>query len=217
MGAARITLFIDVVSPFAYEAYYILRNNAAFRDVKKTYVPMLLGGLMKMTGNTPPVQVKNKDAWMIKDRNLWASTFNIPMQAAQPPSFPPNTLGVMRTLSTIQDETALAKLLDRLTHDFWVDHAQIGQPEVYTAILTEILGPKEAEKALSEAQTQGKEALIKNTDQAYAAGAFGTPWMVCTNAKGETEGFFGVDHLGCVLRFLDLPKSDGTDGWKSLL
>lgn len=41
-----ITLYLDTVSPFAYEAYYILRHDAAFEDCQVTFVPIFLGGLM---------------------------------------------------------------------------------------------------------------------------------------------------------------------------
>ena len=70
---------------------------------------------------------------------------------------------------------------------------------------------------LAEASTPAvKQALIQNTDRAFADGAFGLPWMVCTNASGETEGFFGVDHLGQVVQFLGLDKGTGP-GWRALL
>jgi hypothetical protein len=73
---------------------------------------------------------------------------------------------------------------------------------------------------LTASTTQGKSLLVANTDQAFADGAFGLPWMMCTNAAGETEGFFGVDHLGQVAEFLGLRK-DGDEvkgkGWRALL
>lgn len=69
--------------------------------------------------------------------------------------------------------------------------------------------------------TAGKALLLKLTDAAFDAGAFGLPWMVCTNPKtGATEGFWGVDHLGQVAQFLGLPvpKTAGDKaGWKALL
>lgn len=75
---------------------------------------------------------------------------------------------------------------------------------------------------LTTSTTQGKPLLLANTDQAFAAGAFGLPWMTCTNAAGETEGFFGVDHLGQVVQFLGLRGDDGEgkgtgSGWRALL
>ena len=63
---------------------------------------------------------------------------------------------------------------------------------------------------------EGKEVLAKNTDMAFADGAFGLPWLVATNSKGETEGFWGVDHLGQVADYLGLEKPK-RGGWKALL
>jgi hypothetical protein len=40
--------------------------------------------------------------------------------------------------------------------------------------------------------------------------------MVCTNTKGEKEGFWGVDHFGQVLQFLGLRKEEGSP-WRALL
>ena len=69
---------------------------------------------------------------------------------------------------------------------------------------------------MAEASTSGKTALKDNTDRAFEDGAFGLPWMVATNGAGQTEGFWGVDHMGQVLQFLGLEKP-GQGGWKSVL
>jgi 2-hydroxychromene-2-carboxylate isomerase len=62
----------------------------------------------------------------------------------------------------------------------------------------------------------GKKQLLENTDRAFAEGAFGLPWMTCVNSAGQTEGFWGVDHLGQVAHFLGLEKPKH-GGWKSVL
>ncbi|KAI0403010.1 HCCA isomerase/glutathione S-transferase kappa [Xylaria palmicola] len=222
MGGPEITLFVDVVSPFAYEAYHILRNDAAFRDVKKTYVPIFLGGIMNMAGNTPPLRIKNKDVWINKERVRWAEAFQIPMSEGMPPDFPPNTLHVMRAVCCVaegQNQENLCAVLDRLYAEFWVGHAQIARPDVFAPILREVLGKEEGDRVLADAPARGRAALLANTDRAFAAGAFGLPWMVCVDARGRTEGFWGVDHLGHVARFLGLPRPgpEGSEGWKSML
>lgn len=58
--------------------------------------------------------------------------------------------------------------------------------------------------------------MAANTDKAFESGAFGLPWMVCTSATGETEGFWGVDHLGQVIQFLGLDRP-AHSGWKAVL
>lgn len=69
---------------------------------------------------------------------------------------------------------------------------------------------------LADAATVGKKALMENTDRAFDDGAFGLPWMICTNTEGQTEAFWGVDHLGQVLQFLGAEKQR-QGGWKAVL
>jgi 2-hydroxychromene-2-carboxylate isomerase len=66
------------------------------------------------------------------------------------------------------------------------------------------------------ASKEGKKVLAENTDRAFADGAFGLPWFVCTNSKGEKESFWGVDHIGQVTEHLGLEKPK-TGGWKAVL
>lgn len=37
-------------------------------------------------------------------------------------------------------------------------------------------------------------------------GAFGLPWFVATNTRGETDRFWGIDHLGMVVEQLGLDR-----------
>lgn len=65
---------------------------------------------------------------------------------------------------------------------------------------------------------EGKKLLVENTEKAdKVEQAFGLPWFVCENAKGEKEGFWGVDHLGCVVRFMGLEGKDAEAGEKHVL
>ncbi|KAI0010588.1 thioredoxin-like protein [Xylariaceae sp. FL0662B] len=215
-----IVFYVDVVSPFCYEAFHILRNDTTFAAVNITYVPIFLGGLMKACGNTAPIRIKNKDKWINTERVRWARLFGIPMREDPPPDFPPNTLETMRALSAIPNgsqQDALVAALDRLFRAHWVDHAPVAQPDVFAPILREALGDEAAAaKVLADASSTGKTALKSNTDRAFAAGAFGLPWMECTDRAGRTEGFWGVDHLGQVAQFLGLEKP-ALRAWKSIL
>ena len=65
-------------------------------------------------------------------------------------------------------------------------------------------------------QPEVKALLSANTDRAFKAGAFGLPWFECTNAAGEQQGFWGIDHLGQVVDFLGLERGKEA-GFKALL
>ncbi|KAJ4417506.1 hypothetical protein N0V85_001829 [Neurospora sp. IMI 360204] len=221
----KITLYLDTVSPFAYEAYHILRNDPIFKNVDIKYVPIFLGGLMNKCSNTPPMKIKNKDKWINVERLRWARAFSIPIIDDMPPNFPPNTLPVQRVLAAIeasssQSQTAVISALDALYKSFWALGQPIHEPAQLRSVLSSLLGGEEAaDKVLGAAQTaEVKQRLVENTDKAFAEGAFGLPWFTCTNTKGETEGFWGVDHLGQVVQFLGLDgEKSGNKGWKSVL
>jgi 2-hydroxychromene-2-carboxylate isomerase len=56
-------------------------------------------------------------------------------------------------------------------------------------------------------QSKGTEAetiLSGNTQNAIDSGAFGLPWFDCIDAYGARESFWGIDHLGRLVDFLQL-------------
>ncbi|KAK0741655.1 thioredoxin-like protein [Apiosordaria backusii] len=207
----KITLFVDTVSPFAYVAYHILRNDPLFRNVEVEYVPIFLGGLMHKCGNTAPIKIKNKDKWINTERLHWSSHFSIPMiSPGLPPDFPAPSLPIMRCLASLSSPSQLTSALDVLFKKHWADGIATHQPEILKQTLVKLFGDSEAEKILEKSKAEGKETLIKNTDRAFDEGAFGLPWFTATNAKGEKEGFWGVDHLGQLVQFLGLEGELGT-------
>jgi 2-hydroxychromene-2-carboxylate isomerase len=183
----------------------------------------------------------DKDKWIDEERRRWAALFNIPMHTDSPPGFPPKTLPIMRALAAIQHTEAasssssssswssssssssshqqpqLTAALDALWHEFFVLHTQTHEPAHLSRILSSSASSLDAEAILQAATTdQVKKRLTQNTNEAFASGAFGLPWMVCTNEAGETEAFWGVDHMGQVAAFLGLEKP-GSGGWKAML
>jgi len=207
------------VSPFAYEAFHILKHNATFKDVEVTLVPMFLGGLMKATANSPPITIKNKDKWIMQERLRWARLFDVPMHDEVVANFPPNTMHTMRALAAIppQDQDKLERVVEKLYAEFFVHLKPVESKDVFEPVLREVLGDEAAAKVIQQASTEGKAALKKNTDRAFEAGAFGAPWFVCTRSDGQKDAFWGVDHMGQVADFLGLEKALSSRGWKSVL
>ncbi|KAK2737620.1 hypothetical protein FQN55_000976 [Onygenales sp. PD_40] len=217
MAAPKITLYIDLVSPFAYMAYYVTRHSPVFAKCEITYIPIFLGGLFNATGNITPLRIKNKDKWIDIERKRWAKSLNIPIFPKVPDGFPILTLGVQRTLAALPP-AKLIPAYDALYKAFWVEgNAAIGNAETYQPILEAAVGKEVAEEAVRQSSTQAiKDKLSANTTKAFESGGFGVPWFVCTNSKGETEGFWGVDHLGQVAAFLGLDVG-GDRGFRALM
>ncbi|PGH14725.1 hypothetical protein AJ79_02891 [Helicocarpus griseus UAMH5409] len=208
MAAPKITLYLDLVSPFAYIAYYLARHSPVFAKCEITYVPVILGGIIKATNNVAPINIKNKDKWIDIERKRWAKLLNVPIYPKTPEGFPISTLSVQRTLCAIPAQK-LPACYDALYKAFWVEgNPKAGSPETYLPILEAVVGKEVAGDALAQSSIQPiKDRLSANTAKAVESGAFGLPWMVCTNSRGETEGFWGVDHMGQVAAFLGLDTS----------
>ncbi|APA15612.1 hypothetical protein SS1G_09579 [Sclerotinia sclerotiorum 1980 UF-70] len=219
----KIVLFVDTVSPFAYEAYWILRNNPIFSQCDIEYVPVSLTGIIEEVGSTPPMAVKNKGKWSNRQRLRWASLFDIPITPNVPVGFPHNTLEIQSALCVLpflcdknEAHEVLCKCLDAFYNLYWVEEKEISAPGVLEDVLRRVIGEEMLELVLREILGKGRASLQVNTARAVEEGAFGLPWMVCTNSSGKTEGFWGVDHLGIMVDFLGLERMD-TKAWKTLI
>jgi 2-hydroxychromene-2-carboxylate isomerase len=170
----------------------------------------------------------DKDRWIMNERLRWAKYFSVPINADTPEGFPPLTLNVMRSivamghladngqpLSSQPAQAAIVKALDAFFEAYWVKNRNVVDKDVMADIL-KAAGADVAKVTELSAGGEAKQTLLRNTDQAFADGAFGLPWFVCENDEGEREGFWGVDHLGVVLDFLGLEKPRA-GGWRAML
>lgn len=91
---------------------------------------------------------------------------------------------------------------------FWIDLEPVSKPEVFGKVLAEVLSSKEdAKKVLQKMSgAEAKDLLKANTDEAFESGSFGAPWFEAENEKGEKHGFWGINHLGLMIEFLDLDR-----------
>src|SRR5690606_20599056 len=91
-------------------------------STKFEYVPILLGGLFKLTGNRSPAEafagIKNKPEYgrletdrFVKKHGLAAYRFN--------PHFPVNTLQIMRGAVAAQDEGCFEPYVQAMFAEMW--------------------------------------------------------------------------------------------------
>lgn len=180
----------------------------------------------------------------MKELFRWARYFNVPISAEVPRDFPPLTLNVMRSIVAAGQlagnrahslssssssspphsahelqQAAITQALDAFFRAYWVENREITDKDVMADILRgQADAAQQAAELLAVAGGGGeaKQVLLRNTERAFADGAFGLPWLVCENDRGERDGFWGVDHLGVVLDFLGLEKPRA-GGWKAML
>ncbi|KAI9671556.1 MAG: hypothetical protein M1817_003608 [Caeruleum heppii] len=127
----------------------------------------------------------------------------------------------LAALSIVQP-SRLPDAIAALYNALWVESIPVQEPEQYTTILRSVIGEETTRVVLERSTSdQGKKHLADLTDEALESGCFGLPWFVATNTDGETEGFWGFDHLGQVIDHLKLERptegigSEG--GWRAML
>ena len=183
-----LEFYFDVGSPTAYLAHKRLGQLRKNYDLQVNYVPMLLGGIFKATGNTSPVAIPAKGKYMLEqDLPRFALRYGVPL--AFNPHFPINTLNLMRGAVAAGRLGCSAGYVDRVFDAIWVHAQNMGDPVVISQVLAEAGLDAEGLIALSQ-DPEVKAELAANTEAAVARGVFGAPTMFMDGAM-----YFGQDRL----------------------
>ena len=186
--------FFDYASPYTYLAASQIPGLIERTGCTVEYKPMLLGGLMVETGNSPPGSVPAKGAYMGADIARWLKRYDLPFEFN--PHFPVVTIKPLRATLVVLDESGpkedFFRLKDALFKAVWVDKANPNEVDQLRAII-EGAG-LDADHILERCNDPAIKAQLKaNTDEAVSRGAFGAP----TFYVGD-EMFFGNDRLDFV-------------------
>jgi 2-hydroxychromene-2-carboxylate isomerase len=187
-----VQFHFDFGSPNAYLSHKVIPAIEQRTGVAFEYVPVLLGGVFKMTGNQSPAtafgHIRNKPEYdrletqrFIKKHGLTAFRMN--------PHFPVNTLQIMRGAIAAQVAGVFKPYVDAVFADMWERGEKMDDPEVIRARLQAAGLPADELIRLSQTD-EVKQKLIQNTEASVARGTFGSPTFF---VGGEI--FFGKDRL----------------------
>ncbi len=183
-----VEFYFDFGSPTAYLAYQRLQQLRNQYALKLAYRPMLLGGVFKATGNSSPVTVPAKGAYMNRyDLPRFAKRYGVALNLN--PFFPINTLALMRGAIAARQLDCLEDYVATVYQAVWVEQKNMGQAEVIVSALEK--AGLDAERLLQRSQDpEVKAELVHATEAAVERGVFGAPTLF----MGE-EMFFGQDRL----------------------
>ena len=187
-----IEFHFDFGSPNAYLAHRVVpeierRTGARFR-----YVPVLLGGVFKATGNRSPAEafrdVPSKRAFMELETRRFLARHGI-ADFRHNPFFPVNTLAVMRGAVAARHEGCFERFVEVVFRAMWSEPKKMDEPEVIRSVLEE--NGLDAGRLLERAQSpEVKQELMRDTEASVARGTFGSPTFFVGG-----EMFFGKDQL----------------------
>ena len=192
MKPLQVQFLFDFGSPNAYLGHKVLAAIEARTSVHFEYLPILLGGLFKLSNNRSPVEafadIPNKRAYdqlevqrFIARHQLTRFQFN--------PHFPVNTLKIMRLAVAAQALGCGPKTIDAMYAAMWEHARNMDDPDEITAVLREagLDGPALWARAQDP---EVKARLATNTQSAFERGAFGSPAFFVGD-----QLFFGKDRL----------------------
>ena len=188
----EIEFLYDFGGPNSWFVHRAIPAIEAEGKVRFRYVPVLLGGIFKATGNSPPMMsyghVQSKVAYDRIEMQRFMDRHSISGFQFNP-HFPVNTLNLMRAAVAAQLEGVFEKYIEAAFHHMWVEPKKMDDPEVAAKALT--ASGLDAARLLARSQEpEVKAKLIENTQAAVERGAFGSP----TFFVGK-EMFFGKEQL----------------------
>ena len=192
---AVIDFIFDFASPNGYFAHHGLKGVCERTGAEVNYIPCLLGGIFKSTGNQAPfvafADVKGKNAYGMLEIQRFIKKHGL-AKFKMNESFPLNTVMLQRGALVAEQDGKLIDYIDACLASVWEDNKKMDDKDVFVAELT----TKGFDGANILERTQDpaiKQKLIDNTAMAVERGAFGIPTLYVGD-----EMFFGKERLGQV-------------------
>jgi 2-hydroxychromene-2-carboxylate isomerase len=188
----NVEFHFDFGSPNAYLSHRAIPSIEKRTGVKFTYVPVLIGGVFKATGNASPAVtlqgIKNKTEYQNIEMERFLNKHNITDYSPNP-FFPVNTLQVMRGAIFAQTQDYYERYIHEVYQHMWCEPKKMDEPEVIRTVFEDSGLPAAAIIEAMQDPTV-KQTLIDNTNRSVEMGAFGSPTFFV-----ENEIFFGKDKL----------------------
>ncbi|HKM62218.1 MAG TPA: 2-hydroxychromene-2-carboxylate isomerase [Acidisphaera sp.] len=187
-----VTFYYDFGSPNAYMAHRVIPGVEARTGARFVYVPILLGGLFKLTNNQAPLAayagVKGKVENMRREMDRFVRRHQL-TKFRWNPHFPVITVQCMRGAVAAHEEGIGPAYDEAVFAAIWEDGQKCDDPAVLRDVLSRAGLP--ADHLLARTAEQPiKDKLIANTQAACDAGAFGSPTFVV-----DGELYFGKEKL----------------------
>jgi 2-hydroxychromene-2-carboxylate isomerase len=192
VSALSVEFHFDFGSPNAYLSHLVIPEIEARTGVKFEYVPILLGGVFKLTNNRSPAEslagIRNKPEYERLETERFLTQHRIERYRFNP-HFPVNTLALMRGAIAARTLGVFPRYVDEMYRHMWAEPKKLDDPAILRAALEE--SGFDAAKLLELTQDpEIKQQLQTSTTRSVERGTFGSP----TFFVGD-DIYFGKDRL----------------------
>ena len=186
-----VEFLFDFTSAPSYIAWKCIGPMADAVNAEVAFVPVLLGGIFKATGNAGPMGIPAKEAWYRGDLALWCRKRDV---AINPSRFLPlRSLDLMRGCFVASERGELARYADVVFDAIFLHGKNMADMGVVEQVLNDA-GLVGAEYRLDVGREDIKRQLLLATNGAVARGVFGLPTFFVRDRL-----FFGQDRLEFVM------------------
>ena len=187
-----VDFYFDFASPNAYLSHQVVPGIEERTGAKFNYIPVLLGGIFKLTNNKPPMEaffgILNKNEYQSVEMERFQKRHEI-TKFKMNPHFPVMSLQIIRGAIGAQRDGYLDKYIEEVLKHMWEEPKKMDDPEVIKEAFTE--SGFDADRLMDQMQDPDiKSQLIANTEEAVKRGTFGIP----TFFVGD-DIYFGKDTL----------------------
>lgn len=185
----QIDFWFDFASTYSYLAAMRIEPLAAARGVGVRWRPFLLGPVFTAMGwNDSPFNIyPSKGRYMWRDMERLCRHYDLPLK--KPSRFPRNGIRAARVICSHADAPWVPDFTRAVFDAGFARDEDIGEREAVAGLLRRLGLDAEALIAAGESP-EGKEALRRQTDEAFRLDIFGAPSFVVAG-----ELFWGNDRL----------------------
>ena len=182
----------DFGSPNAYLSHLVIPAIEQRTGSKFQYVPILLGGVFKLTNNRSPAEslagIRNKPQYERLETARFIRRHGITKFQSNP-FFPVNTLMIMRGAIAARAMGIFERYVDEMYRHMWAEPKKMDDPNIVRGVL-DAAGFDSARWFELIQSAPVKDELLCNTQQSVERGTFGSPTFFV-----DGEIFFGKDRL----------------------
>lgn len=199
----KVEFHFDFGSPNAYLSHLVIPEIEKRTGARFEYVPVLLGGVFKMTNNRSPAEslagIKNKPEYERLETARFLQHHSI-TQFKPNPFFPVNTLILMCGAIAARSLGMFERYVDEVYRHMWCAPKKMDDPAILRAAFDESGLPTDQILELAQIQPV-KDQLLENTRHSVERGTFGSPTFFVGN-----EIYFGKDRLRDVEEMITRPR-----------
>jgi 2-hydroxychromene-2-carboxylate isomerase len=188
----QVEFHFDFGSPNAYLSHLVIPAIEQRTGSKFQYMPVLLGGVFKLTNNRSPAEslagIKNKPQYQRLETARFIRRHGITKFQSNP-FFPVNTLMIMRGAIAARAMGVFERYVDEMYRHMWAEPKKMDDPNIVRGVL-DAAGFDSGRWFELIQSAPVKDELLHNTERSVERGTFGSPTFFV-----DGEIFFGKDRL----------------------